>query len=108
VLLAFVDIHRAAEDEDRVVVERLSRWLGPLSQHPLVELTPSVRNRLGENARPGIPLMDDRKHSHRQSVSPSRHSPDRIILHARKPGVWHLQGLLGTNRQAVHFHFQSS
>lgn len=105
--LAFIDVHRPAEDQDGVVAKRVSRRLGPLRRHPLVELPANAPDRLGEDARPGIALMDDREHSHRQSFAPLRHSPGRIILHARKPVVWHFQGLPGTIRQAVHCYFKS-
>lgn len=62
--LAFVDVHRPAEDEDGVVAERIGRRLRPLRQRPLVELPAGVGDRLGEDAGAGVALMDDREDPH--------------------------------------------
>jgi hypothetical protein len=60
----FADVHRAAEGEDGVVAERVGRRGIALRQHPLVELVAAVADRLGEDARAGVALLDDREDSH--------------------------------------------
>jgi hypothetical protein len=68
--LAFVGVHRPAEDEDRVVAGRVGRRLRTLGQRPLVEHPAGLPDRLGEDARARIALVDDRQDSHPPSLSP--------------------------------------
>ena len=67
--LPFVDVHRPAEDEDRVVVEGIGGRLRPLGRRPLVELATGLGDRLGEDAGPGVALVDYREDSHCHPVS---------------------------------------
>lgn len=68
--LLFVDVHRPAEDENRVVAERVGRWLPMLSQSPLVELAAGLADCLGEDAGSGVVLVDEGEDPHPSSLSP--------------------------------------
>ena len=72
VLAVRVGVHRAAEGHDGVVAEGVRGRIGGLGDVPLVEPNAAGGNRLGEDARAGITLMDDRQRAHPRSLSPRR------------------------------------
>ena len=64
-----VDVHRAAEDEHGAVVLERRRRLRRLGDQPLVELVPALGDRVGEDARRGVGLVDDGEDPHGLSLT---------------------------------------
>jgi hypothetical protein len=69
-VLLLVGVHRAAEAEHGAVRVELARRRVGLGAQPRLELDPPRARRVGEDARPGVTLVDDRQGAHRlQSAS---------------------------------------
>ncbi len=75
----------AAEDEHRVVAERVRRRAGLRRQQPAVELGAARVDRLGEDAGAGVALVDDREDSHPGSLAPRPGCPSACQADRRRP-----------------------
>ena len=63
-LVLLVDVHRAAEDDHRVVAERIGRRLAALGEQPLVELWPRAAIASAKTPGAGVGLLDYREDAH--------------------------------------------
>src|SRR5205823_706741 len=63
-LVVLVWVHRAAERQDGVVLGCVSRRSVGVRWEPGIEHRISAPDRVGENTRPGIRLVDDRQYAH--------------------------------------------
>ena len=87
VLLLLVGVHGPAEAEHGVIGVRFGRGADALGDLPAVELVAAFRKCLGKYPGPGVGLMDDRKGSHKPSLSEGAATcPTRYVEASGKNG----------------------